>query len=103
MAFSSECRDTWYISIIITSCCNKRIISSWRLKHFFYLFSNNKTRKTHLSVTFSSGLAVPEASTISPVLPPDGGLKGAGPYAPSAPERSQGFGGESANHIYNTG
>lgn len=42
-------------------------------------------------VTISPGLAVPEASTISLVLPEDGGLKGAGPD--EDPDRSQGFGG----------
>jgi hypothetical protein len=52
-----------------------------------------------VAVTFSPGLAVPEASTTSLVLPPDGGLKGAGPDVPSAPERSQGFGGEPAKCI----
>jgi hypothetical protein len=46
-----------------------------------------------ITVTFSLGLAVPEASTTSLVLPPDGGLKGAGPEVPSVPDRSQGFGG----------
>jgi hypothetical protein len=51
-------------------------------------------------VTFSPGLAVPEASTTSLVLPPDGGLKGAGPDAPSPSERSHGFGGEPAKPIY---
>jgi len=53
-----------------------------------------------VAVTFSPGLAVPEASTTSLVLPPDGGLKGAGPDVPSAPERSQGFGGEPEKCIY---
>jgi hypothetical protein len=53
-----------------------------------------------VAVTFSPGLAVPEASTTSLVLPPDGGLKGAGPDVPSAPERSQGFGGEPAKCNY---
>jgi len=47
-----------------------------------------------VAVTFSPGLAVPEASTTSLVLPPDGGLKGVGPDVPSPPERSHGFGGE---------
>lgn len=41
--------------------------------------------------TISPGLAVPEASTTSLVLPADGGLKGAPPEAP--PARSHGFGG----------
>lgn len=42
-------------------------------------------------LTISPGFAVPEASTTSLVLPPDGGLKGAGPD--EEPARSQGFGG----------
>lgn len=42
-------------------------------------------------VTISPGLAVPEASTISLVVPADGGLNGAGPD--EDPDRSQGFGG----------
>lgn len=49
-----------------------------------------------VAVTVSPGLAVPEASTTSLVVPPDGGLKGAGPEVPSAPARSHGFGGEPA-------
>lgn len=52
----------------------------------------------------SPGLAVPEASTTSLVLPPDGGLKGDGPDVPSAPARSHGFGGapveKSQAHIF---
>ena len=39
--------------------------------------------------TISPGLAVPEASTTSLVLPPDGGLKGVGPD--EVPVVSQGF------------
>lgn len=39
----------------------------------------------------SPGLAVPEASTTSLVLPDDGGLKGVGPE--EVPARSQGFAG----------
>lgn len=48
---------------------------------------------TVLSVveTISPGLAVPEASTISLVLPDDGGLNGAGPDEP--PALSHGLGG----------
>ena len=41
--------------------------------------------------TTSPGFAVPEASTISLVLPPDGGLKGAG--RDEVPARSHGLGG----------
>lgn len=41
--------------------------------------------------TTSPGFAVPEASTMSLVLPEDGGLNGAGPE--EEPARSQGFGG----------
>jgi len=41
--------------------------------------------------TTSPGLPVPEASTISLVLPDDGGLKGVGPDEVTA--RSQGFAG----------
>jgi hypothetical protein len=44
-----------------------------------------------VAVTISPGFAVPEASTTSLVLPPDGGLNGAGPD--EEPARSQGFGG----------
>lgn len=52
------------------------------------------------AVTISPGFAVPEASTTSLVLPPDGGLKGAGPD--EEPARSQGFGGGllAATQIY---
>lgn len=42
--------------------------------------------------TTSPGLAVPDASTTSLVLPEDGGLNGAGPD--ELPARSHGFGGE---------
>lgn len=51
-------------------------------------------------VTISPGFAVPEASTTSLVLPPDGGLKGAGPD--EEPACSQGFGGGlfAATQIY---
>lgn len=41
--------------------------------------------------TTSPDFAVPDASTISLVLPEDGGLNGAGPDEP--PALSQGFGG----------
>lgn len=41
--------------------------------------------------TISPGLAVPDASTTSLVLPADGGLNGTGPE--EDPARSQGFGG----------
>jgi len=41
--------------------------------------------------TISPGLAVPDASTTSLVLPAEGGLKGAGPE--EEPACSQGFGG----------
>lgn len=41
--------------------------------------------------TISPGLAVPDASTTSLVLPEEGGLKGVGPE--EDPARSQGFGG----------
>lgn len=41
--------------------------------------------------TISPGLAVPDASTTSLVLPAEGGLNGAGPEEDAA--RSQGFGG----------
>lgn len=44
-----------------------------------------------MDATISPGLAVPEASTTSLVLPADGGLKGAGPE--EAPLLSHGFGG----------
>jgi len=43
-------------------------------------------------VTISPGFAVPEASTMSLVLPLDGGLNGAGPDD-DEPALSQGFGG----------
>lgn len=42
-------------------------------------------------VTISPGLAVPDASTTSLVLPAEGGLNGAGPE--EDPALSQGFGG----------
>jgi hypothetical protein len=50
--------------------------------------------------TISPCFAVPEASTTSLVVPPDGGLKGAGPD--EAPARSHGFGGGLLpdNHIH---
>lgn len=50
--------------------------------------------------TISPCFAVPEASTTSLVVPPDGGLKGAGPD--EAPARSHGFGGRllPGNHIH---
>nr|GMD14009.1 hypothetical protein Iba_chr07bCG2260 [Ipomoea batatas] len=44
------------------------------------------------AVTISPGLAVPDASTTSLVLPGEEGLKGAGPE--DDPALSQGFGGE---------
>lgn len=49
--------------------------------------------------TTSPCFAVPEASTTSLVLPPEGGLKGTGPDEAAA--RSHGFGGglPAANHI----
>jgi hypothetical protein len=49
--------------------------------------------------TISPCFAVPEASTTSLVVPPEGGLKGVGPD--EAPARSHGFGGglPPANHI----
>ena len=49
--------------------------------------------------TISPCFAVPEASTTSLVVPPEGGLKGAGPD--EAPARSHGFGGglPPTNHI----
>ena len=50
--------------------------------------------------TTSPCFAVPEASTTSLVLPPEGGLKGTGPD--EAPARSHGFGGglPAADHIH---
>lgn len=43
--------------------------------------------------TISPGLAVPDASTTSLVLPGDGGLKGVGPDDDGVPARSHGLGG----------
>jgi hypothetical protein len=49
--------------------------------------------------TTSPGLAIPEASTTSLVLPPDGGLKGAGPDDVAALSHGFGRGLLPGNHI----
>jgi hypothetical protein len=49
--------------------------------------------------TTSPGLAVPEASTTSLVLPPDGGLKGAGPDDVAAVSHGLGRRLLPANHV----
>lgn len=72
--------------LLVYVCCSQGLVGNGLPRAFLLIVVFASA-----VLTISPGLAVPEASTTSLVLPEDGGLKGAGPE--EDPARSQGFGG----------